>query len=162
MIINKTMKTNLFLIGLAAATISLASAEDQAVKKDLALLQGEWSMVSGSADGQAMPADLAGKMKRICKGDEITVTMSGQVFFQAKITIDPSKQPKTIDYAMTEGSNQGKIQHGIYEVDGDTLKSCFGGPDAERPADFTSKTGDHRTLSVWKRSKPATPAPDQK
>jgi uncharacterized protein (TIGR03067 family) len=162
MIINKTMKTNLFLIGLAAATISLASAEDQAIKKDLALLQGEWSMVSGSADGQAMPAELAEKMKRICKGDETTVMMAEEVFFKAKITIDPSKQPKTIDYAMSEGLNKGKTLHGIYEVDGDTLKSCFGGPGAERPADFTNKTGDHRTLSVWKRAKPATPAPDQK
>jgi len=47
-------------------------------------------------------------------------------------------------------------------VDGDTFKSCFGKPDAERPTDFTSKPGDGRTLSVWKREKSAAPAPERK
>ena len=47
---------NASLIGLAALAISMARAADnQAVKKDMAQLQGEWSMVSGSADGYAMP-----------------------------------------------------------------------------------------------------------
>jgi hypothetical protein len=33
------------------------------------------------------------------------------------------------------------------------VKYCFAAPDAERPTDFTSKPGERRTLSVWKRSK---------
>src|SRR6266446_7827779 len=90
------------LIGLA--TVSSACAEEnEAVKKDLALLQGEWSMVSGSADGQPMPEEMRKQMKRVCKGDETTTTMGGQMFIKAKITIDPSKKPKTIDYQMTDG-----------------------------------------------------------
>ena len=132
------------------------------VKKDLAQLQGEWSMVSGSADGQTMPEQMRKQMKRICKGDETTTTMAGQVYFKAKITIDPSKTPKTIDYQMTEGVTKGKTQLGIYELDGETFKSCFGKPDAERPTDFTSKPGDGRTVSVWKREKQAAPSPEQK
>jgi len=145
-----------FLIGLMAVMVSPALAEEnEAVKKDLAQLQGEWSMVSGSADGQPMPAQMLKQMKRICKGDEVTTTMAGQVFFKAKIAIDPSKKPKTIDYEMTEGFTKGKKQLGIYELDGDTLKSCFGGVGAARPPDFTSKPGDGRTLSVWKREKKA-------
>jgi uncharacterized protein (TIGR03067 family) len=145
-----------FLIGVMALMVSPAWAEEnEAVKKDLAQLQGEWSMVSGSADGQPMPAQMLTQMKRICKGDEITTTMAGQVFFKAKIAIDPSKKPKTIDYEMTEGFTKGQKQLGIYELDGDTLKSCFGGAGAARPTDFTSKPGDGRTLSMWKREKKA-------
>ena len=152
-----------FLIGLAAVTISSAWAEEnEAVKKDLAQLQGEWSMVSGSTDGQPMPDLLLKQMKRVCKGDEATVTMAGQIYIKAKITIDPSKKPKTIDYQMTDGFTKGKKQLGIYEVEGETFKSCFGKPGAERPTGFTSKPGDGRTLSVWKREKPATPAVEQK
>src|SRR5262245_8218194 len=145
-----------FLIGLMAVMVSPVPAEEnETVKKDLAQLQGEWSMVSGSADGQSMPEQMLKQMKRICKGDEVTTTMAGQVFFKAKIAIDPSKKPKTIDYEMTEGFTKGQKQLGIYELDGDTLKSCFGGAGATRPTDFTSKPGDGRTLSVWKREKKA-------
>jgi len=158
----KTLR-NALLIGLTAFAISQVQAEDsEATKKDMAQLQGEWSMVSGSADGQPMPADMLKQMKRVCKGDEATTMMGTQVFLKAKITIDPSKKPKTIDYQMTDGFTKGKTQLGIYEVDGDTFKACFSKPGAERPTDFTTKPGDGRTLSVWKRDKPAAPAPERK
>ena len=151
----RTIRIALF-IGLAAVIISSAWAEEnEAVKKDLAQLQGEWSMVSGSADGQPMPAQMLKQMKRVCRGDEATTTMAGQIYIKAKITIDPSKKPKTIDYQMTGGFTKGQKQLGIYEVDGDSFKACFGRPGAERPTDFTSKPGDGRTLSVWKREKQA-------
>jgi hypothetical protein len=52
------------------------------------------------------------------------------------------QKPKTIDYDMTGGFTKGEKQLGIYEVDRDTFKSCFGEPGAERPTDFTSKPGD--------------------
>ena len=102
---------------------------------------------------------MLGRSKRVCKGDKLTVIVGGQPFMKAKITIDPTKKPKTIDYLMTEGFTKGKTQLGIYELDGDTLKSCFAGPGDERPTDFTSKSGDHRTLSVWKRQKETAPQP---
>ena len=148
---------------LTALTIPIVSAaENEAVRKDMALLQGEWSMVSGSADGQSLPDDMRKQMKRVCKGDETRTTMGDQTFMKARITIDPSKKPKTIDYDVTDGFTKGQKQLGIYEVDGDTFKSCFGKPGAERPTNFTSKPGDGRTLSLWKREKQAAPAPEQK
>ena len=157
------MKTiHSLLVAFTAVTISSAWAEENDVTKDLARLQGEWSMVSGSADGQPMPDEMRKQMKRVCNGDETTTTMGGQVFIKAKITIDPSKKPKTIDYQMTEGFTKGKKQLGIYEVDGDTFKSCFGKPGEDRPTEFTSKPGDGRTLSVWKREKPAASGPEKK
>ena len=58
---------------------------------------------------------------------------------------------------MIDGPNKGKRQLGIYEVEGDTLRSCFAAPDAERPRDFTSQPGDMRTSTVWKREKEAAP-----
>ena len=148
-----TMRISL-LIGLSALVVRAAWAQDnEAAKQDQAQLQGAWTMVSGSADGQPMPDQSRAQMKRVCQGDEVTVTLAGQVFLKAKFAIDPSKKPKTIDYQMTDGFTKGKRQLGIYELVGDTFKSCFGSPGAERPADFTSKPGDGRTLSVWKREK---------
>jgi uncharacterized protein (TIGR03067 family) len=158
----KTTKSVL-LIGLLASLASAGMAADsEAVKKDLAALQGEWVAVSASADGQPMPESMLKQMKRVCKGDELTVSMGEQTFFKAKVTIDPSAKPKTIDYDMTEGFSKGKKQLGIYELEGDTLKSCFGAPGAERPADFTSNAGEKRTLSVWKRQKDAKAQVEEK
>ena len=122
-----------------------------AVKKEMALLEGEWAMVSGAADGQAMPEATVKGGKRVAKDGVTTITMSGQVFFKAKFTIDPTKTPKTIDYAMLEGFTAGKTQLGIYELAGDTVTFCFAAPGAARATDFTSKPGSQRTLSVWKR-----------
>ena len=144
------------LFALFASALPVAHAEDnQAAKADLARLQGEWSMVSGVADGFAVPDAMLANSKRTCAGDVTTVIVGGQLLMKARFTLDPSKTPKAIDYAMLEGITQGKTQLGIYELDGDTVKFCFGEPGAARPAEFGSKSGDRRTSSVWKRAKAA-------
>jgi uncharacterized protein (TIGR03067 family) len=155
-VILNTMKTllNLLCIGLTALVIIPARAADtEAVKTDMARLQGEWSMVSGTLDGSPIPETMLGEAKRVCKGDEITVTMGPQLIMKAKITLDPAKTPKTIDFQAVDGPTQGKTHLGIYELDGDTLKSCFSAPGSARPSEFTSKPGDKRTLTSWKRQK---------
>jgi uncharacterized protein (TIGR03067 family) len=149
----KSTRTTFLLVLIVAAASLLWAADDSAIKQDLAKLQGAWVMVSGSADGQPVPEEMRRQMRRVCKGDEATTTMGGQVFLKAKITLDPSKTPKSIDYQMLEGFTKGKTQLGIYEVEGDTFKACFAAPGSERPKDFTTKPGDGRTLTVWKREK---------
>jgi uncharacterized protein (TIGR03067 family) len=127
---------------------TVAIADD---KKEMALLDGEWSMVSGEASGQKLPAETVKTAKRVAKDGETTITLGGMVYFKAKFTIDPTKKPKAIDYMMIEGTTKGKTHLGIYEVDGDTVKFCFAAPDKDRPTDFTAKEGSGQTLSVWKR-----------
>jgi len=150
----KTLRTAFFIGLVTVAGVSLARAEEnEAAKKDKEKLQGEWSMVSGTSDGQEIPEEYRKQMKRACKGDELTVTVGEQLVMKAKITLDASTKPKTIDYEVTDGPNKGKKQLGIYELDGDTLKSCFAAPGDERPKEFTSKEGEKRIFSVWKRVK---------
>jgi uncharacterized protein (TIGR03067 family) len=131
----------------------LVGAEDaqEAAKKDLMKLQGSWSMVSATQDGQEAPKDLVKGSKRVCKDDELTVTIDDRLYMKATIVLDPSKKPKAIDYTVTEGFNKGKKLLGIYEVKENTLKFCFARPGKDRPKDFTADTGSGRTASVWKR-----------
>jgi uncharacterized protein (TIGR03067 family) len=140
-----------------AAALTLAAfawaVDEKAVEKDMALLQGEWTMESGVADGYPMPDEMRRNFKRILKGNELTVMNGDQIFMKAKITIDPAKKPKTMDYEVIDGLTKGKKQLGIYEVEGDTFKSSFAAPDGPRPTDFESKPGQMRTSTVWKRVK---------
>ena len=132
--------------------IGAGGAQD-AAKKEMSQLEGEWSMVSGQANGQEMPQELVKTGKRLAKNGETTISVGGQVYFKAKFSIDPTKKPKAIDYTMTEGPTKGKTHLGIYELDGDTIRFCFAAPGGDRPSDFTAKEGSRRTLSVWKRDK---------
>jgi uncharacterized protein (TIGR03067 family) len=134
------------------ALVAADKAED-AVKKEQAQLEGEWTMLSGEIDGVAMPEEMRKTAKRVAKDGETAVTVNDRIFMKAKFTIDPAKKPKTIDYTFTDGPTKGKKQLGIYELDGDTVKFCFSAPDKDRPTEFTTKEGSSRTLSVWKRSK---------
>jgi uncharacterized protein (TIGR03067 family) len=129
-----------------------SGAQDDA-KKEMAQLEGKWSMVSGEANGMAMPKAMASTGKRVAKDGETTISMGGRLYFKAKFSIDSTKKPKSIDYVMIEGPTKGKTQLGIYELDGDTLKFCFAAPGSDRPTEFSSKEGSQQTLSVWKRDK---------
>jgi uncharacterized protein (TIGR03067 family) len=156
--IMKTLRIVLLTVLLALAPSSAPAQVSEAAKKDLDLLQGEWSMVSGNADGFSIPDAMLKNSKRICQGNELTAIVGGQLIMKSKITLDPAKNPKTIDYAVIEGPTKGNKHLGIYEVNGDILKSCFGAPGEERPTDFTSKEGEHRTSTVWKRLPTVKPA----
>jgi uncharacterized protein (TIGR03067 family) len=136
---------------IAVLLLGSAAVPQDAVKKEMAQLEGEWSMVSGEANGQAMPRELVQTGKRSAKEGETAITIGGQVYFKAKFSIDSAKKPKAIDYVMTEGPTKGKNHLGIYELDGDMLKFCFAAPGKDRPTEFTALEGSQRTLSVWKR-----------
>lgn len=137
--------------------VSLGAQGLKSPASDSARLQGTWSMVSGSADGFALPPDYVTAMKRVFVGNEVTVTMGAALYFKAAIRLDADKTPKTIDYRMTGGPTAGAVQLGIYSVSGDTARFCFSAPNAPRPGDFTTTGGDGRTLSTWVRSKPQVP-----
>jgi uncharacterized protein (TIGR03067 family) len=145
------MRVTASLIGVF---VLVGAADDKdAIKKEMAQLEGEWSMMSGEANGTAMPKETVKTGKRVAKDGETTITFGDLVFFKAKFSIDPTKKPKAIDYTMTEGPTKGKTHLGIYELDGDTVKFCFAAPGQDRPTEFTAKEGSQNTLSVWKREK---------
>jgi uncharacterized protein (TIGR03067 family) len=123
-----------------------------AVKRELARLDGEWAMASGKHDGHSVPDGLLASWKRMAKGNETTLTFGGRVVFKATFVVDPGKKPRTIDYTLTDGPDKGKTQLGIYEWDGETVRFCFAGPGKERPAGFESKAGDGLTVSEWKNA----------
>jgi len=120
---------------------------------DLDPLQGEWTMVSGTMDGQPLDKSMLKAGKRVTRGNETSVLFGPQVFMKAKFTVDPTRSPKTIDLVHTDGGSAGQMQQGIYELEGDTLRLALAVPGKERPSDFSASPGDGRTVVSWKRAK---------
>jgi uncharacterized protein (TIGR03067 family) len=140
-----------FLNEILAATSATPEQENKAAKQDQAKLQGAWMMISGEREGQSFPSEYLTNSERVVKGDETTVTVQGQLFMKAKFSLDPSKNPKTIDYSINGGSYTGRSMLGIYELDGDNLRFCLATPGKERPIGFATQPDDGQTMTVWKR-----------
>jgi uncharacterized protein (TIGR03067 family) len=141
---------------LAVFVVGLLIAADDAKsdnKKDMEKMQGEWTMASGERNGQAIPDEFLQSLKRTIKGDQYTVKQGDDVINGGSYTIDATKSPKTIDLKVTEGQAAGQTMHGIYELQGDTMKICYASPGKPRPTEFTAKEGSEQILATWKHAK---------
>ena len=112
-------------------------------------LGGEWAMVWLVNNGQPMEEKFVHMGKRVASANEVKVFIGKQVVMSAKFAVDRSTEPKSINYVLANG----QTQHGIYDLEGTTLKTCFCGPNQERPTDFETKAGDGKMLTVWKQLK---------
>jgi uncharacterized protein (TIGR03067 family) len=128
-----------------------APSEGDAAKKELAKLGGTWQLVSAETDGKKLPEEQVKQIRVVIKAGKHTVYFGETVVAEGvAFRIDPTKSPKEVEDTLQDGR---KIR-GIYELDGDTLRSCVAAPDKERPTEFTGKKGSGYTLRVFKRAKP--------
>jgi uncharacterized protein (TIGR03067 family) len=128
-------------VAMAAAAIALASGliVQDPKGSGTAQLQGTW--VIESINGKPMPEG-APPMTLTFAGDKYHQTVGGDVNERGSIKVDASKKPMTIDLLIGEGDDAGKIQLGIFEVTGGTLRANLDTPGAgQRPLDFNVKDG---------------------
>ena len=126
---------SMLIVGLALA----AGVVTQESKKTTgaAALQGTW--VITSINGQVAPEG-APEMTLTFAGEKYHQAVGGEVNERGTIKVDAVKKPMTIDLIITEGTDAGKTQLGIFEVTGDTLRANLDTPGTQqRPADFTAK-----------------------
>src|SRR5262249_21126485 len=55
--------------------------------------------------------------------------------------LDPSRQPKAVDFLLTSGPHQGKTVRAIYALDGDELRVYLAPAGQARPTTFAANTG---------------------
>ena len=161
------MKTR-YLSVMAIVLLLGAAPKENATTKGGEQLQGRWVCVRLEADGKRMtPVEVALMAPRIkIRGSEVEFDTGEKQLF----TLEPSASPKEIDIRVKEPAEKGvvPVQRGIYSLEGDTLKVCFGLCQAmvsardgqitdftsERPTDFTAEAGSTRVLAIFKRQKP--------
>ena len=114
-------------------------------------LEGDWSMMSCVRDGEPLDKNFLKRGRRSIRGNKTVMFFADQVYMQADFTLDPAQQPKAIEFIESQGPSAGKTQYGIYELDGQTLKTCFSAPGHPRPGDYKTEHGDGRTVTVWVR-----------
>jgi uncharacterized protein (TIGR03067 family) len=137
----------LILVATAGASLA-ADAKEDAVKAELETLQGTWQLVSVETEGKAPPEDLIKTIRVVIAASKHTVHVGDQVPARdIPFTIDPAKKPKETTDKLPDGT---EIK-GIYELDGDTLKSCVAPPGKDRPTEFKGTGGN--TVRVFKRVK---------
>ena len=131
----------------AQQLIEQLSAAD--TQKELAKLQGTWRVVSLVRDGVESTAEELKQWPLLTiKGSNYYWGENGGGAGGAVVRIDPTTNPKTINYQ----GNEGTVHLGIYEIDGDTLKDCLT-TSGERPKEFAAKQGSGYQLMVHKRVK---------
>jgi uncharacterized protein (TIGR03067 family) len=125
-----------------------------AIKKDKAALQGVWRVTASVSKGDKVPAEDIKDLFLIFRGDAILIREGGKASENFTYSLDPLKKTKEIDLTLKIGPQKGRVDPGIYEIDGDTLRICIqSNKDARRPREFRSPTGSDLWLVTLQRTK---------
>jgi uncharacterized protein (TIGR03067 family) len=139
---------------LVAADLPKADTpKEDAAKADLKKMQGPWRLVSGERNGQKMTEEDVKGTQRTFTDDKFEAKRNGVSIIKGTVKLDPAQKPKAIDVTVAAPDGTDVTLRGIYEIDGDDMKTCLAQPDDDRPKEFSSKEGSGHMNYVWKREK---------
>lgn len=144
------LTTGLISVSLLAVAVGAQDAK-QADKADLAKIKGKWSAKVGPNADVPITIEFTDKQINVTidAGDGNETVISGE------FKIDESKSPKAIDLTGFQSGDGEKMEDnlGIYEINGDEMKICTGGPGQPRPSEFIPMEDNGRGTVVLKRLK---------
>jgi uncharacterized protein (TIGR03067 family) len=122
-----------------------------AIAEEMAKFQGTWRQTAYEKDGVLDPPDEQGWDPRVTfTGDTFVVTLAdGSTAIKGTFKVDPTQEPKTVDWTDTFGPDAGNTFPAIYSLDGDRLVFCAADEGQERPTEFRTRTG--QVLRVIRR-----------
>src|SRR5205809_733043 len=122
-----------------------------AARKELKAIEGAWVVQRiETKDGKHEPAD----------GESISLTIEGTKWTFGTIqsgeivALDPSANPKLLDFKSVRKGREDTVNEAIYKRDGETLIICiYQGKDKKRPTSLDKPTEGETVLWTLKKSK---------
>ncbi len=113
------------------------------IEHELKRLQGSWKQIGYERDGMVNPLDERDWEPRTTfTGEEFVVTLAdGTIPIKGTYRIDPTQNPKSVDWTDTIGEDAGKTLLAIYSLQGDRFTFCAAYPGLERPTEFRTRPG---------------------
>jgi uncharacterized protein (TIGR03067 family) len=142
------MRLVLVAVLLSAGVLSAEDKKDDARKA----FQGTWTIVD-TKKGDKKDKEPVTAPTVVFDGDKYRIKAGDKVVEEGTFTVDGSKSPKQIEVTATAGMDKGKKWHGIYEIEGDTLRAVVGPTDKDRPTKYDNPPEGVRAFTL-KRAKP--------
>lgn len=129
----------------------MSPASPAAIRTELARFAGTWRQVRCEADGIESPPEEFGPAPTVTFVDDTFVVRNtdGSIVIEGSFRLDPTCDPKEVDWIDTVGEDAGKTFLAIYTLEGDTLTFCAADEGLERPREFRTRSGE--TLRVHHR-----------
>jgi len=139
----------MILLGHAAIAIAADSVDANELEK----LQGKWEPISAIFDGTEVKLDDGNNFIFKLKGRTVTVHLRGEVAGALEVQHLEATGPfGQIDFERDYQGVKSKIKL-LYKLEGNTITTCAGLPDADRPTELSSKPGSKARLTVSKITK---------
>lgn len=115
--------------------------------------QGTWAIVELERGGKKSDERItAGTV--VFEGDKYRIKSGAETVEAGTFRARAGKTPNEIDVTVTEGPDKGKTWHGVYELEGDTLRAVVGPSDKERPKALANPAPGTRGFTLKRQKKP--------
>jgi len=151
------MRTSALIVGLVCVTVGVVKADENAEKKALKELEGEYVLIGMESKNLKLSEDdlkkgKAEDSKFVIKGDQMIAYNKGKDD-PATIKLDPTTTPRQLN--LTSKGKDGKTEYGygIYKFEDGVLTICavMDGEAKDRPKEF--KVGEKVMIMRFRKSK---------
>jgi uncharacterized protein (TIGR03067 family) len=120
----------------------------------LSALRGRWKPIYQEIDGQMVPPTEYATTVVELRDSEFKVEKNGTVAYDGLFTLDPLASPMEISLIYKTSSNPiflGGPRPGVFQIEGETLKWCFGPIGHPTPKGLNTFPGSEGVLSIYQK-----------
>jgi uncharacterized protein (TIGR03067 family) len=117
-------------------------------------LQGKWRVVYSELDGEMTPVDEFSTIVLENRGYNFFVEKRGEIAYEGRFSINVTNTPHELVYIYTKASREtflGGPRVGIFQLVGNTFKSCLGMIGQRPPKDFSTFSNSNAVLAIHQR-----------